>query len=180
MAYAHIPKPGEPIHLSEFFLEDRRFPAVYFLIDAGKIVYVGQSKTLKWRIETHLTEGKKVFDSVSFVRCTIDRLFEIETFYIRRIVPKYNDCGVAKSVRAREPWRFRKSAGKRMLSQDDAAAFLGLTAEELRSLPTRVTGGRKMRRPRSPVKRWAYPRDSLEYALTHHSGLIAKAKTRRL
>jgi hypothetical protein len=99
MAHKSMPRPGDPIQLGEFFLEDRRFPAVYFLYNREKVVYVGQSRTLKWRIETHLSEGIKRFDAVAFIPCTIDRLLSIETHYIRKLLPQYNHCGVASSAR---------------------------------------------------------------------------------
>jgi hypothetical protein len=105
MAYETMPQPGDPIQLGEFLLEDRRFSAVYFLFCGGRVVYVGQSRTLKFRIDQHLEEGAKEFDAVAFIRCTIDRLTEIEGYYIRHFVPKYNDCAIAKKSRQRESWK---------------------------------------------------------------------------
>lgn len=156
MAYRLIPEPHGPFQLGDFFLEDRRFPAVYFLIDAGRIVYVGQSRTLRWRIDAHMAEGKKVFDAVSFIPCTIDRLLEIEGHFIRRIAPKYNNCGAANATRKREYWRFPASAKRQMLSPEEAAEFLGLTEDQLQKIPSDVLPCRRIRRPRSNERRTLY------------------------
>lgn len=135
MAKPQITEPGEPIHLGEFFLEDRRFPAVYFLYHHGEVVYVGQTTTLKSRIDTHLSEGVKTFDAVGFIRCTIDRLLEIEAKFIRSLAPKYNECSVAKKMRERESWareqnREQSRIVEPMMYHIDAAANCGVTDDE--------------------------------------------------
>lgn len=104
MAKSPIPEPGAPIQLGEFLQGDHRFPAVYFLHDEGALVYVGQSTTLRWRIEAHLQEGVKIFDEVSFIPCCVSRLLEIESHYIRKWTPRYNQCALAKSVREVDGW----------------------------------------------------------------------------
>ncbi|MDO7841093.1 hypothetical protein [Sphingomonas immobilis] len=100
-----IPDPCAPVRIGEFMMEDSRFPAVYFLYRYGELVYVGQSTTLKFRIETHLTEGVKIFDSVAYIRCTLDRLVLIESHYIRLHAPRYNDCAIAKKAKERLSWK---------------------------------------------------------------------------
>lgn len=72
-------------------------------------LYVGQSKTLKLRIDEHLQQGIKIFDAVSFIRCTADRLTKIEGHYIRQMVPRYNDCAIARKARERDAWRASKA-----------------------------------------------------------------------
>ena len=99
MAEASIPQPGGVIQLGDFLKGDHRFPAVYFLHDEGEVVYVGQSKTLQWRIEQHLTEGVKEFDGVSFVACCVSRLLDVEGRYIRELTPRYNNCAIATKAR---------------------------------------------------------------------------------
>ncbi|MBY8335191.1 GIY-YIG nuclease family protein [Qipengyuania pacifica] len=168
MAYGSIPKQGDPVHLSQFFLEDRRFPAVYFLWDDGVLVYIGQSKTLKWRIETHLTEGKKVFDSVSFIRCTIDRLMEIEGHFIQKFAPKYNDCAVANAVRDNAPWRLRSALTTRMLDTSLAADYLGVSESALRAIPEDILPRLRKRKPRSKKFRWLFDRADLETVKSQH------------
>ena len=172
MAYGSLPKPCDPVHLSQFFLEERRFPAVYFLWDDGVLVYVGQSKTLKWRIETHLTEGKKVFDSVSFIPCTIDRLMEIEGHFIQKFAPKYNHCAVANSVRDNAPWRLRSTLTARMLDAGLAADFLGVTESALWEIPENILPRLRKRKPRSKKFRWLFARADLEAVKSQHSEFL--------
>lgn len=105
MAYAEIPEPGTPIQLREFFLEDRRFPAVYFLYLRGEVVYVGQTKTLRFRIDQHITDGVKQFDAVGFLKCPVNLLLKWEAHFIKRLAPKYNNCGVTKKARQRASWK---------------------------------------------------------------------------
>lgn len=121
-----IPQPCEPILLGEFLRCDQRFPAVYFLHDDGEVVYVGQSTTLRWRIETHLSEGAKTFDAVSFIPCCVSRLREIEGHYIRELAPTYNQCGIAN--RAREEDSFMPEAPRvRVVNGESVVGSLGLS-----------------------------------------------------
>lgn len=99
-----MPQPSAPVHLGDFLLEQHRFPAVYLLYYRGEVVYVGQSKTLKARIEQHLTEGVKKFDEVAFIRCCVSQLLPIEARYIRDLAPKYNACQLSKKLRERQSW----------------------------------------------------------------------------
>jgi len=99
MAIKEIPAPGEPILLAEFLLEDLMRSGVYFLFHNGELVYIGQTKTIKWRLDQHLAERRKDFDAIAFIPCGLDRLLEIEAFYIKRYAPKYNACGIARLAR---------------------------------------------------------------------------------
>ena len=73
---------------------------VYFLIDKGKIVYVGKSDCIVTRIGAHIRDEKKIFDDFKF--------FSSKTFFwmdspkhleyaeakcIRKFKPKYNKIG---------------------------------------------------------------------------------------
>lgn len=71
---------------------------VYFLIDKEEIVYIGQTKTDIYRIITHLKEGKKKFDSYSFMEIedAHDRDL-IEALYIYVKKPKYNNIPSLKN-----------------------------------------------------------------------------------
>lgn len=105
MVYHLVPEPCDPIELGDFFLEDRWFCAVYFLYHRGEVVYVGQSRTLKLRIDGHISEGVKVFDAVAFIRCDFRELTRIEGHYIRELAPKYNKCAITRKARERESWK---------------------------------------------------------------------------
>lgn len=104
MAHKNMPESGDPVHLGEFLLETHRFPAVYFLYRRDEVVYVGKSLTLTARINQHLDEDVKSFDSVAFVKCPFNRLSAIEAHYIRLLAPKYNKCHVARKARERDSW----------------------------------------------------------------------------
>lgn len=103
---------------------------VYLLWRKGVVVYVGQAVNMRARIGQHVSDGLKVFDAVSFVGCPVERLDAVEREHIRRLSPEYNQCRLAKSVKAlntacgrdvNEPW----------LSANDAATALGVNPSEL-------------------------------------------------
>ena len=63
---------------------------VYFLLLEGEIVYVGQSVRPQKRIQVHIEEGKKQFDSYSVLPTVDYELNELEAFYILTLLPRYN------------------------------------------------------------------------------------------
>lgn len=65
-------------------------PAIYFLIQGGKVVYVGQSKNVNERIGHHITQQGKPFDA--YYAVYVDRLIVnvIESAYIEAFQPIYN------------------------------------------------------------------------------------------
>jgi hypothetical protein len=176
MACEIIPEPGDPVHLAEFFLEDRRFPAVYFLYLDGVIVYVGQTRTLKVRIGDHLAAGAKVFDQVAFIKCSAVRLGAIEGHYIRKLMPQYNACGLAKSLRARGHWHsLGPTSG---LGQQQAADFLGVDLATFDGWRAQRLGPRpvvKRMRDRSRVH-CGYDIETLRDFAKANPDLIAAAK----
>jgi hypothetical protein len=60
---------------------------VYFLIDSGKVVYVGQSVNIYARIASH---HDKVFDSFAFIPCNKKTLDSLESLYIHTLRPALN------------------------------------------------------------------------------------------
>lgn len=64
---------------------------VYFLIDDGKIVYVGQSVDVFVRISHHV--GAKKFDSYHVIDCLPESLRAMEDIYIKRLNPPLNVAG---------------------------------------------------------------------------------------
>jgi hypothetical protein len=66
---------------------------VYFLIKAGRVVYVGQSVNVYGRIYQHLV-GKD-FDSFAYVPCETESLDILESLYIHVLRPPLNgeQCG---------------------------------------------------------------------------------------
>lgn len=69
--------PAEPI------------PAVYFLISAGRIVYVGQTTDLYRRIADHRRVGKD-FDAMSWIKVSPAVMSEVEARYIEALKPALN------------------------------------------------------------------------------------------
>lgn len=65
-------------------------PGIYFLIKSGQIVYVGQSKWVHTRLREHIHKAVKNFDSYFIQYCQIDELTMLESIYIARYQPKYN------------------------------------------------------------------------------------------
>jgi hypothetical protein len=60
---------------------------VYFLIDSGRVVYVGQSVNVYARIASH---HDKVFDSFAFIPCCKEMLNNLESLYIHILRPALN------------------------------------------------------------------------------------------
>lgn len=71
-------------------IEDTPNCGVYFLIRDSDIVYVGQSKNCPSRIETHIRDKGKVFDSYTFVTTARENLDFLESWYIHTFNPEYN------------------------------------------------------------------------------------------
>lgn len=99
-------------------------PQVYFLIDGGRIVYVGKTMRAGSRLHLHVADGK-TFDRVAFVECeSVEQMSELEFAYICKFDPPLNSVlpsipGVMPLDRARKAhgfgrWDFRRAvkAGK--------------------------------------------------------------------
>ena len=61
---------------------------VYFLINKGKVVYVGQSGTVMARVVQHM--GLKDFDSFAYIACEANMLDVMESLYIHVLRPPLN------------------------------------------------------------------------------------------
>ena len=71
---------------------------IYFLIRAGRIVYIGQAVNIFARIATHM--ARKDFDSWSHVKCSAHQLSEFERAYINKFMPEMNKDHVTRKIRA--------------------------------------------------------------------------------
>ena len=76
-------------HNGDIYEYDAIPSCVYFLIDSGQIVYVGQSINLGQRIAQHNCSNKE-FNRVIYMIIENERLDEIERFFIETLNPKYN------------------------------------------------------------------------------------------
>ncbi len=63
---------------------------IYFLINLNKIVYVGQSTDIEYRVSTHRLTGEKKFDSWSYQLFEERELNDAEAEYIVQLAPLYN------------------------------------------------------------------------------------------
>jgi hypothetical protein len=76
---------------------------IYFLIDNGKVVYVGQSVNVYARISYHYD---KVFESFAFIPCEKRMLDKLESLYIHVLRPPLNGDHVGGAKHA--PMAFDK------------------------------------------------------------------------
>jgi len=70
-----------------------RVSGVYFLCDAQKVLYVGQSVDVQSRIFQHRGEGKVPFESAYFLPLVKSSLNAIESAFIKTLIPPYNENG---------------------------------------------------------------------------------------
>jgi hypothetical protein len=63
---------------------------IYFLLSAGRIVYVGQSTNCGRRIFEHVVDVSKRFDEYFILECGADALNELEARYIAKFLPALN------------------------------------------------------------------------------------------
>lgn len=63
---------------------------IYFLISAGKVVYIGQSKDVLTRLASHMRGEEKEFASFSVLEAEPEQLNELEARYIAKYDPIYN------------------------------------------------------------------------------------------
>lgn len=96
-----VPLDWFKAHCSRFYFTDAEilaaavnvWPAqtsgVYFLVRDGEIVYVGQAKNIRQRIEQHDDSGK-IFDAIAWLEAPLLFLNDIEAYYIYRIRPREN------------------------------------------------------------------------------------------
>ena len=78
LSEAQIVKHGQPWN---------NCTGVYFLIRTGKVVYVGQAKSVFQRVGSH---KDKEFDSVAWVPCAAEILDALESLYIHVMRPPLN------------------------------------------------------------------------------------------
>lgn len=98
---------------------------IYFLVDAGTVVYVGQSTELPVRLGGHIKsriEKEKMFDSIYYLPCeTKARMNGIERWYIVLLAPKYNK---AMKVNVPKYTERQSSTGIRQIDKQNIEAQL--------------------------------------------------------
>lgn len=68
-------------------VEKEMLCGVYFLVSGDRVVYVGQSTNVYSRVNTHLSDTRKIFDSWCFIRCERRMLDVLESLYIHFLQP---------------------------------------------------------------------------------------------
>lgn len=154
-------------------LADLATSGIYFLHLDGQVVYVGKAVHMRRRIGQHLADANKIFDAVSYIKCSVDRLDAMERRYIKLLLPAYNQCTLAKSQKfAQEasgiPLNQPKIDENHAYDEAGAARFLGISVEELREHQRLGHGPRSVRRSRSKQRR--YPVGILRKFAIRHLG----------
>ena len=130
---------------------EQRFSGVYLLMDGGVVVYVGESCNVPARIQQHVQEGVKQFDSFRIFYCSDRKRKEAEL--IRILAPKYNITGKPCSGGVDNVWQ-----GERINDALSTIVELSATA----SAPYRCG--------------WNLLRDFLDYPRFHRLDVIAIMK----
>jgi hypothetical protein len=96
--------PGTSFEMltADQIIEASRYPhqdvcGVYFLVKAGRVVYVGQSNNVYWRVGVHRLT--KDFDAWHWVSCPREELTRLERRYIDLLVPQMNQDSLTVSRR---------------------------------------------------------------------------------
>ncbi|HUN01051.1 MAG TPA: GIY-YIG nuclease family protein [Halothiobacillus sp.] len=89
----------------------KRICGIYFLIDQGGIVYVGQSCDAELRVRAHALKAdrNKIYDKYFLLPCKRNELDVLERYYINKFLPKYNIDHLTEQQRissARRPGSF--------------------------------------------------------------------------
>lgn len=79
---------------------------IYFLMEDGEVVYVGQSVNCHSRISDHVRLEQKQFDSVYIIRADREALTQLENLYIKKFNPKYNS--LANEPTRKTAWGIRQ------------------------------------------------------------------------
>ena len=79
------------------------------------IVYVGQSKNLPQRIQDH--KQTKKFTRVIYMIVSINKLDEVEQFYEKELLPKYNNAHYVKKLKKERKWHTQ--ANKKVIDLKD-------------------------------------------------------------
>lgn len=94
-----IPAANKPVelklmkHVFELNIKENRLSApsgIYFLYKGDVLQYIGQSICVIDRVNNHIKDKEKDFDSAYFIPVEIDQLNHVETFLINHLNPVLN------------------------------------------------------------------------------------------
>lgn len=87
----HWPELADVVRNAKPHVDVRAMAGVYFLIQSGKVIYVGKSFNVFSRLANHLNQShKKEFDRVGLVELERSELDAAEVYYIRTADPECN------------------------------------------------------------------------------------------
>lgn len=102
-----------------FFQSDKLLKStasyVYFLVDKGDVVYVGQTKQPRSRVNAHKKNPDKIFDDVRYIEIHENELDRIENLFIQAIKPKYNSTIKENYEFTYNDWTFFAGCGCEVL-----------------------------------------------------------------
>lgn len=105
-----------------------RFCGVYFLVDDGEVVYVGQSKDIAFRLVSHRAGRKFKFSTVAWIAVPEPYLDMVESWYFHKLKPRHSKT---------TPFRDVEFLRKRIFASK-AACFLNSNAPILSTNPQHV------------------------------------------
>ena len=79
---------------------------IYFLVQSGRVVYVGQSTQIGTRLSDHAKT--KDFDAYTYIACPKNKLDVLESLYIHALNPKYQGRSGHKGERIAAPYSFEQ------------------------------------------------------------------------
>lgn len=104
---------------------------VYFLIDRGNVVYVGQSKDVLIRIRRHFADPTKRFDSWAYLPIDREMLEDAEREYITLFQPYLNQTIVRKvNYRRQRPQARRQFSPKLIVHTSGLYEDIEVTDED--------------------------------------------------
>lgn len=77
-----------------------RQSGVYALFDGDELVYIGQSRSVGWRIVQHM--GDKQFDAAAFIKLPSEQLLAVEAMLIKAWKPRLNKALITLDMRRQQ------------------------------------------------------------------------------
>ena len=103
-------------------------PQIYFLINDGKVMYVGKSLRTNARLAAHVVDGKK-FDRVTIIDCeSVEQMDRLEWHYIVKFEPPLNRVlpsmpGIVALEQARKSHGITNKAIRRLIAEGQIEAM---------------------------------------------------------
>lgn len=103
---SRFPDSAEAVQALPRLSTAQTFCGIYFLFCRGACIYVGQSIQIHVRVQEHRTRVgyTKDFDSYSWVLCPLERLDQMERFYVDLLKPELNVMLTPAHAESRRQW----------------------------------------------------------------------------